>query len=56
MLEGYKTYIVAIVAIVGAIGAYLTGEMSINDAAQIVVTSLIGMFIRKGVKTDTGGV
>lgn len=54
MLSGYKTYITGIVAIVGAAGAYLTGEMAINEAAQIVVTSLIGMFVRAGVKTDAG--
>ena len=52
MLSGYKTYITAVVAAIGAIGAYLTGEMSLADAAQIVVTSLIGAFIRNGVKND----
>ena len=53
MLSGYKTYITAIVAAISAVAAYLTGDMSLADAAQIVVTSLIGAFIRKGVNTET---
>ena len=48
MLSGYKTYITAVVAVVGAGGAYLSGDMSIADAAQIVVTALIGAFVRNG--------
>lgn len=48
MLKGYKTYITAIVAVVGALGAYLTGEMQLADAAQIIVTALIGAFVRNG--------
>ena len=48
MLIGYKTYIAA------AVAAYLTGEASLADAAQIVVTALLGVFIRSGVKSDTG--
>jgi hypothetical protein len=50
MLSGYKTYITAAVSIVGAVAAYLTGDMSIADAAQIVVTALIGTFVRNGMK------
>lgn len=48
MLSGYKTYITSVVAVVGAVGAYLSGDMSIADAAQIVVTGLIGAFVRNG--------
>lgn len=58
MLKGYKTYIVAVVAIVGAIGAALTGDMSYADAAQVIVTGLIGAFLKVGqaeaVKKITG--
>lgn len=53
MLQGYKTYITGAVAIFGAIGAYLVGDVSLVDTAQIVVTALLGMFIRAGVTTDT---
>lgn len=50
MFAGYKTYITAGVAIVGAVAAYLTGEASAMDTANIVVTALIGAFIRNGVQ------
>lgn len=53
MFSGYKTYITAAVAVVGAIGAYLTGDMALADAAQLVVTAVLGAFIRSGVKSDT---
>jgi hypothetical protein len=49
MLKGYKTYITAIIAVVGALGAFLTGEMQLADAAQIIVTALIGAFVRNGI-------
>lgn len=49
MLSGYKTHITAFVAIVGAVAAYLTGETSLVDSAQLVVTALLGAFIRAGV-------
>ena len=54
MLNGKKTYITGIVAIVSAAGAYLIGDVSLADTAQIVVTALLGMFIRDGVNTATG--
>ena len=49
MLSGYKTQIAAVLAILGAIGAFMTGEMALADAAQIVVTAVIGSFLRMGV-------
>ena len=49
MLSGYKTYITAAVAIIGAIGAYLVGDVAIGDTAQIIVTSLLAAFVRNGV-------
>lgn len=51
MFSGYKTYITAVVAIVGAVGAWMTGEMALNDMIQIVVTAALGAFIRNGVST-----
>ena len=49
MLSGYKTYVTAALAIIGAVAAYLTGDMSITDAAQIVVPALLGAFVRNGI-------
>lgn len=49
MLSGYKTYITAGLAIAGAVAGYLTGDVSMSDAAQLVVTALLGAFLRNGV-------
>ena len=51
MLSGYKTYVTAGLAVIGAIGAYLTGEATIAQTAQLVVTSLLAVFLRSGMKT-----
>lgn len=49
MFSGYKTYITAGLAIAGAVAGYLTGDVSLSDAAQLVVTALLGAFVRHGV-------
>ena len=49
MLSGKKTYMTAIGGIMTAIGAYLSGEMEIGMAINLSVTSLLAMFLRKGV-------
>lgn len=51
MLKGKKTYITALVAIVGAIGGYLSGDLDLAATVQLVVTSALGAFIRDGVNT-----
>lgn len=51
MLKGYRTYITAAVAVVGAIAAYLVGDATVMDTAQLVVTALLGAFVRSGVKS-----
>ena len=56
MFSGYKTYITAVVAIVTALGAFFTGDMSLADTAQVVVTALIGAFVRNGIKNETNPV
>jgi len=53
MLKGKKTYITALVAIVGAVGAWLTGDMELAAMIQLVVTSVLGATIRSGVATET---
>ena len=49
MFKGYKTYIVAAVAILGAGAAYLTGDLSLAEASQAVLTAVLGATIRHGV-------
>ena len=50
MLSGKKTYMTAIGGIMPAIGAYLGGEMELGMAINLSVTSLLAIFLRKGVK------
>lgn len=49
MLKGYKTYITATVTVIGAVAAYLVGDASVSDTAQLVVTAALAAFIRDGV-------
>lgn len=49
MLSGYKTYITAAVTVIGAVGAYLSGDVSLVDAVQLIVPALLAAFIRSGV-------
>lgn len=52
MLKGYKTYITAFVAVVGAVAAYLVGDVSLVDAGQLVLTAVLGAAIRSGITTE----
>jgi hypothetical protein len=52
MLKGYKTYITAGVAVISAVAAYLVGDVNLADTAQIVLTSILGVTIRSGIKND----
>ena len=49
MLKGYKTYITAALAIIGAIAGWLTADVSLTDAVQIIVPAAVGMFVRVGI-------
>lgn len=51
MLSGYKTYIVGTRAALGAVASFLMGEVGFADAAQLILTSLLGMTIRSGINT-----
>jgi hypothetical protein len=55
VLEGKKTYMTAAGGILAAVGAYLSGDMEIGAMVQIIITSLLAIFLRKGIKTDTNG-
>jgi hypothetical protein len=48
MLAGYKTYITAAVAVIGAVAAYLTGEATIAVSVQTIITALLAVFLRNG--------
>jgi uncharacterized membrane protein AbrB (regulator of aidB expression) len=50
-LKGYKTYITGALTIAGAVTGYLTGDVALADGLQLVVTALLGMFIRDGINS-----
>ncbi len=54
MLSGYKTYITAGVAVVSALAAYLTGDASLMQTAQLVFTALMAAFLRSGIAANAG--
>ena len=52
-LKGKKTYMTAVGGILAAVGAYFSGEMEMGVMINVVITSLLAVFLRKGVKSDT---
>ena len=48
-LKGKKTYITAILSILGVLGAYATGEATLMEAINLVVPAVLAMTVRKGV-------
>jgi hypothetical protein len=50
MLDGKKTYLVAIVLIVYAVAGYLSGHMSLDEAIRNVLDGLGLGFLRAGVQ------
>ncbi len=56
MLDGKKTYGTAVGAIAIAVGTWLQDPalMPLANMIQIVITSLLAVFLRKGVKTEVG--
>ena len=55
-ISGKKTYSVGIGAIAVCIGMFLQDPeaMPLSTMISTVITSLLAMFIRSGVKSDTG--
>jgi VIT1/CCC1 family predicted Fe2+/Mn2+ transporter len=48
-LAGYKTYVVAGLAILGAAAAYFMGEADMRTTIEAVVAAVLAMTIRHGV-------
>ena len=49
MFAGKKTYITAVLAVLGAVAAYLTGEATVMQTAQLCVTAVLAAFVRNGI-------
>lgn len=54
-LAGKKTYIAAVVALLGVIAAYLQGQMDLASAIEAAVTAVLAVTLRAGIKSDTRG-
>ena len=50
MLSGYKTYVTAVLTILGALGGWLTGSLELGAAIQLGITALLSAFVRNGIK------
>lgn len=53
-LQGYKTYIIAAIAVFSALLAFTNGDASLFEAINAVLLALGLGTLRAGVKTDTG--
>lgn len=51
MLSGYKTYIAGALTILGALGGYLTGNLAMDQAVNLVVPAILAMTVRHGIST-----
>lgn len=49
-LKGYKTYLVAGLAVLGAIVSYLVGDLALADAAQLALTAILGATVRNAIQ------
>lgn len=48
-LAGKKTYIASAIGILSAVAGYLTGDIVLADAVQLVLTALLGATVRHGI-------
>jgi hypothetical protein len=51
MLKGYKTYVVGVVAIISTVASYLVGDLDIANAAQLVLSAVLGMTVRNAINS-----
>jgi hypothetical protein len=49
MLSGYKTYIVGALAVLGALGGYLDGDLTITAALNLAIPAILAMTVRHGI-------
>ena len=49
MFKGRKTYIMGAVTIIGAVASFLVGDITVIEAAQLVVPAVLGMTVRNAI-------
>jgi len=52
MLKGYKTYVVAGLAVLTAAVQYLTGDITASAALQLGITAILGATLRSGIANE----
>jgi hypothetical protein len=52
-LSGYKTVIVCLLAVAGAVLGYLDGDISKIHAGQLVLNAVLGLTLRDAIRTST---
>ena len=52
-LSGYKTYVLAVVAVVGAFAAYALGEMTLQQAIEASWAGGVAATLRHGIKSSS---
>lgn len=50
-MTGKKTYLVALASVLAAVAGVVAGQIAVPEAAQIIVTAVLGATIRHGVAT-----
>lgn len=50
MFAGKKTYITAAVAVITAVAAYLVGDATLPETANLVFTAILAAFVRNGIQ------
>jgi hypothetical protein len=55
MLTGYKTYIVGTLAVLGAVGGFLDGDLTLVAATQLIVPAILAMTVHHGIATTAKG-
>ncbi len=55
MLSGYKTYIGAALAVLGAAGGWLDGDLTLLAALNIAVPAILAVTLRHGIATTAEG-
>jgi len=51
-LAGRKTYVAGALSLIGTAAAYLTGDLTLADALQTAIPTLLAMTVRHGIATD----
>jgi len=51
-LAGRKTYVTGVLSVLGAVGAWATGDLPLPDLVQTVVPAVMLMTVRHGIETS----